>query len=415
MYDWANSTYSLTITTAIFPIYFNAVTSTEQTGSVLTFWGISLANTVWYSYALSASFLLVALVNPLFSGVSDYSGRRKQFLRFFMSLGAFSCIALYWFDSTTIGLGLILFSLATIGYAGSLVFYNAYLPDIAPANEIERISARGFSYGYVGSVLLLIFSLLIIQYPSVFSLPEGTMPARLSFALVGIWWLAFGSYSLSGLPSDTSSHFSMRWIVNGYQEILTVRRRIQHAPAVRDYLLGMFFLSMGFQTIMYLASIFGSKELQIAESSLIAIILVIQLIAILGAFLLARLSFKVGNHMVLIIASIVSIGVCLAAFGLKTEWQFYILAVVVGLLMGGIQSLSRSTYAKMIPGKEENASYFSFYELVEKVGIVTGTLSYGLVEQLTGSMRNSALFLATYFILCILFLWRSRKKFILNF
>jgi MFS transporter, UMF1 family len=413
LYDWANSVYSLTITTAVFPIYYAAVTTKEDGSGMLDFFGISLQNTVWYSYTLSLAFLITVLLNPLLAGVSDYSGKRKWFLYFFAGVGSLSCCGLFLFTGANVGFGLCFFAFATFGYAGSLVFYNAYLPEIASESEMNRVSAKGFAWGYIGSVILLIVNLLIIQFPAWFGIPQGTLAARISFLMVGIWWLVFGWWAILGLPKDQKKSFRFAQLAQGYKEIQKVSKALINEGNILLYLAGFFFLSMGFQTIMYLATIFGSKELKIPESGLIGVVLIIQLIAIGGAYLIARIGERIGNLMVMQILSIACLLFCFAAYFIDSALQFYFLALAVGLIMGGLQSIARSTFSLFISGFKDHASYFSFYELVEKLAIVIGTASYGLIEQLSGSMRNSALFLGLYFILSfgLLFVLNRRKPF----
>jgi UMF1 family MFS transporter len=419
MYDWANSVYSLTITTAVFPIYFAAVTKAgavdvnSEGQSIVEFLGFKLPNSVLYSYSLSFAFLAIALINPLLSGIADYSGRKRSFMQFFAFLGAFSCSMLYFFTKDTLWIGVLFFVFATIGYAGSLVFYNAYLPEIATPDQYDRVSARGFSMGYIGSVLLLIVNIIMLKV-----LPnENGEAARLSFLTVGIWWFVFALYTFMNLPKGNSvvkDRNGESYLSKGYQEIAKVFSEILAEKRIRNFLIAFFFYSMSFQTIMYLASIFGSEELKIPESGLILTILIIQLVAIGGASLFAISSRKYGNVITLLMALGLCIVVCIAAYFVSSQNQFYALAFLVGLIMGGIQSLSRSTYSKLLPETKDHASYFSFYELIDKVGTALGTAIYGLIASLTGSMRNSIFALVVFFIIGILFLNTLRKMRTIN-
>jgi MFS transporter, UMF1 family len=413
MYDWANSVYSLTITTAVFPIYFAAVSKksaiavNEEGQSIVRFLGVELPNSVLYSYSLSFAFLAIALINPLLSGIADYSGKKKKFMQFFAFLGAVSCSALYFFNADTLWIGVLFFALATIGYAGSLVFYNAYLPEIATPDQYDRVSARGFSMGYIGSVLLLVVNIAMLQ-----TFADSGEAARLSFLSVGVWWLVFSIYTFMNLPAGNSvvkDRNGDSYLSKGYQEIKKVFSEVVKEKAIRNFLIAFFFYSMSFQTIMYLASIFGSEELKIPESGLILTILIIQLVAIAGAYLFSISSKKYGNIVTLLIALGLCLVVCVAAYLTTTAEQFYALAFLVGLIMGGIQSLSRSTYSKLLPDTKDHASYFSFYELTDKVGTALGTAIYGLIASLTGSMRNSIFALILFFIVGILFLSTLRK------
>jgi MFS transporter, UMF1 family len=417
MYDWANSVYSLTITTAVFPIYYGAVT---RAGAVrvegerywIDFFGLEVQNSVIYSFALSFAFVSIAFINPLLSGIADYSGKKKAFMKFFAWMGALACMALMFFDAAHIWVGLVFFVIATVGYAGSLVFYNAYLPEIATSDQFDKVSARGFSMGYIGSVLLLVVNILMLQKPSWFGLADEGQAARISFLTVGLWWLGFSMYSFLGLPKDLSvKNEGQQMLSKGYQEVNKVFRQLIQMPRLRNFLLGFFFYNMSFQTIMYLASIFGAEELHIPTSGLIATILIIQLIAILGAYLFTLSSKRFGNIYTLIFALFFALVITICAYLVQTANQFYLLAVLVGLIMGGIQSISRSTYSKLLPAEtKDNASFFSFYELTDKVGTALGTAVFGLANALTGNMRDSLFPLFVFFIVGLFFLNKIKKE-----
>ena len=406
MYDWANSVYSLTITSAIFPTYYNAVTQTAGRGDLVNFFGFEIINSVLYSYALSFSFLVVAVILPLLSGIADYSGRKKLFMKIFAYIGAVSCINLFFFVGDNIEWGIIFSVLASIGYSGSLVFYDSFLPEIASFKRYDMVSARGFSYGYIGSVLLLILNLVMITYPGWFGLPEGSMPARFSFLLVGVWWIGFSQITFKHLPSSTfTEKIRGEYLTKGYQEIKKVFRSLRNLPNLRKYLLSFFFYNTGVQTIMYLAVLFGTKELAMEDDKLIMTILIIQLVAIGGSFLFAKVSSMYGNKFSLLVMVVIWVGVCISAYYVYTDNQFFILAFVVGMVMGGIQSLSRATYSKLIPSNTiDHASYFSFYDVTYNIAIVVGTFAYGVVEHITGSMRNSSIALGVFFVIGLVFL-----------
>jgi UMF1 family MFS transporter len=407
MYDWANSVYTLTITTAVFPIYFTAVTTRSDGNDLIPFLWMSKSSSVVYTYSLSFAFLLTSLLSPLLSGIADYGGIKKLFMKFFVYVGSLSCMALYFFDSNSVSLGIFCFITASIGYAGSLVFYNAFLPEIATPDRFDRLSAKGYSLGYIGSVILLIANLVLIQQPGWFNIPNGTLPARISFLMVGIWWLGFSFYSFAYLPeSSFNKKLEAKYLSKGFYELKKVFIEVKESIRLKSFLIAFFFYSMGFQTIMYLASIFGSKELKLPEGNLIAVLLLIQLIAIGGASLFIYSARKLGNFQTLTLAVFACIFVCIAAYFVHSEVQFYALAVIVGIMMGGLQSLSRSSYSKLLPETTDHASYFSFYEFTEKTGIVLGTATYALVEDFTGSMRNSILGLILFFALGLLFLMK---------
>jgi UMF1 family MFS transporter len=411
MYDWANSVYTLTITTAIFPIYFNAITLQPDGSDLIPFLWMTKKSAVVYTYSLSIAFLLISILSPLLSGIADYGGIKKKFMKFFVYLGSLSCMGLYFFDADHLSLGIILFICASIGYAGSLVFYNAFLPEIATPDQFDRISARGYSLGYIGSVILLIINLLVIQQPQWFGLEKGTLPVRLSFLMVGIWWLGFSFYPLAYLPSgSTRSGLESKVLLKGFRELKKVFLEVLSNSYLTFFLAAFFFYSMGFQTIMYLAGLFGAQELKLSEANLIGIMLVTQLIAVAGAYLFVWMSKKTGNIITLTMAIIICIVVCVVAYYITTGMQFYAVAVVIGVVMGGIQSLSRATYSKLLPPTTDNASYFSFYEFTEKVGIVIGTASYAVITDITGSMRNSIFALIAFFVIGLIFLINISRK-----
>ena len=406
MYDWANSSYLLVISSTIFPIYYNGVTRSAFGGEVVRFFGTEITNTVLYSYSISVAFLLVALLSPVLSGIADYGGRRKFFLKFFTYLGAISTISLYWFTGDNIEYGICISILAGVGYSGSLVFYNAFLPEITKHSDYDKLSAKGYAYGYIGSVLLLIISFIVISFYQKLGFDVKTDAVRFSFLLVGFWWLGFAQYSFAHLPiGNSGNNTDERLLTKGVKEIGLVFRMLSELKTMKLFLLAFFLYSTGVQTVMHLAAIFGEKELKLEALKLIVTVTIIQIVAILGAYLFAAISKRYNNGISILFMLIIWIGVCIYAYLVQNEYQFYGLAFVVGVVMGGIQSMSRSTFSKLIPNQSiDNTSYFSFYDVIEKLSIVVGTFSFGFVEYLTGSMRNGTLALMVFFILGVLVL-----------
>ncbi len=400
MYDWANSVYSLVITSAIFPVYYQAVTTGVDGNDTVIFFGFPIVNSVLYSYALSFSFLLIAPLLPLLSGMADYSGNKKFYMRLFVMIGSFGCMGLLLFEGPNIEWGILCSMLASVGYAGSVVFYDAFLPEIVTEDRIDATSARGYSMGYYGSVALLVINLLMIMNWSTFGFPSEGTATRFAFLMVGLWWMGFAQYTFLNLPEQRRVSSRQRLLFNGYHELAKVWKSMTHHPDLRRYLMAYFFFNMGVQTVMYLAATFGSKELQLPADKLILTVLIIQFVGAIGAHLFAWVSNRRGNKQALMIMIGIWIGICGLAYFTVTEYQFYVVATLVGIVMGGIQSLSRATYAKLIPQTSiDHASYFSFFDVTFNLSIVFGTFSYGLIEQLTGSMRNSTLALATFFVI----------------
>ncbi len=406
MYDWANSVYNLVINTAIFPIYYTAVTKSIGNGDKVTFFSIEIVNSVLYSYALSFSYLISAIILPLLSGIADYTGRKKVFLKAFTYMGATACMAMFFFTGDTLEWGIFCVVFACLGYSSGLVFYDAFLPEIASEKETDRVSGLGYAYGYFGSALMMIVSLVLIQKWEIFGFEAKSMATRTVFLLVGVWWVAWAQIPFRKLPDNVFDRKPTgKILLNGYREIRKVFSALKELRDMKLYLIAFLFFNMGVKTVMLLATLFGAKELQMESGQLITVLLIIQFLGVAGSLLFARLSEKKGNKYSLTVMILIWIGVCLFAYIITEAYQFYIIAVLVGLVMGGIQALSRATFSKLIPKEsEDHASFFSFFDVTFHLSIVLGTFSYGLIEQLTGSMRNSTLALATFFILGLAFL-----------
>jgi MFS transporter, UMF1 family len=406
MYDWANSAYNLVITSTIFPAYYNAITTVkDETGNILNhkvqFLGKEFESASLYNYSIAFAYLVIALISPILSSIADYKGNKKSFMQFFCYLGSVACCILFWFKKETLGLGIMCAILAAIGYCGSLVFYNSYLPEVAEEADRDRVSAKGFAYGYTGSVLLQLICFLFVLKPELFGIKDESFAPRLSFLLVGIWWFGFAQITFARLAKSipATPNKSKNIFTNGFNELHKVWQEVKLLPVLKRYLFAFFFYSMGVQTVMLAATLFGSQVLGLPTSKLIICILLIQIIAIAGAYIMAKLSQRFGNIRVLIFVVFLWIGICIIAYFITTDIEFYFVAVLVGLVMGGIQSLSRSTYAKIMPETRDTASFFSFYDVTEKIAIVIGMFSFGFIQDITGNMRNSIIGLILFFVL----------------
>jgi MFS transporter, UMF1 family len=424
-YDWANSVYNLVISSAIFPIFYDNVTTSfflenynklngtsfesvpEGVQVTVEFFGFQMSSSVLISYVLSASFLLVSILSPMLSGVADFSGNKKRFMQFFCYLGALSCISLYWFNPAQLEIGMISIFLASIGFWNSLVFYNAYLPEIAEPKDHDRISARGFSMGYFGSMILLVICLSMIMF-------IDKSYTSLSFILVGVWWIGFSQITYRVLPNNVYKRKKESGVIwKGFKELRKVFKEFKTIKPLRRYLYAFFFFNTGVQTVMLMAVIFAKKEISWPEGAgdtgLIIAILLIQILGAGGAFLMSRVSEKIGNINTLSISVAIWIFVCVAAYIVQSPSQFYVLAAFVGLVMGGVQALARSTYSKLLPETEDHASYFSFYDVTEKIGIVVGTFTFGFLEATLGSIRYSVISIAVFFIVGLILLFLVPK------
>lgn len=417
MYDWANSVYNLVITSTMFPAYYEEVTRGDSGTGMVRFLGRDFVNTALYNYALGFAFLIVAILSPILSSIADFKGNKKHFMRFFAILGSISCSMLFFFRGENLNLGIGMIILACIGFWGSLVFYNSYLPEIAAEEDRDRISAKGFSMGYIGSVILQLVCFVILFNKEWFGFTTGEA-LRSSFLLVGIWWFLFSLIPLAILPitPKTERKSKHNVLANGFFELKKVWHQVMQMPVLKRYLTSFFFYNMGVQTVMLAATLYGKSELGIPVNNLIIAILLIQLVAIAGAFTISKISSMIGNIQTLMIVVALWIVLCYVGYLIPKGgiYEFYGLAVAVGFVMGGIQSLSRSTYSKLMPKTKDTTSFFSFYDVTEKIAIVIGMFSFGLITELfNGSQRNSVLALMGFFAIGLVFLWhtlRTQKK-----
>lgn len=416
-YDWANSVYNLVISSAIFPIYYGALFKIKGITSV-QFLGFELKNTALISFVTAFAFLIVAVMSPLLSGIADFAGNKKRFMQFFCYLGALSCIGLSFFTLENLYFGIVCFFFGLIGFWGSLVFYNSYLPDIAYTKDQDKLSAKGYSLGYIGSVILLLFNLAMVMKPEWFGIlgEDAAMKAmQYSFISVGIWWIVFSQYTFYYLPKNTiNNKITKNVFFNGFKELKKVWLQLSENIVLKKYLNSFFVYSMAVQTVMLVATYFGEQEIlwksdSERTSGLIISILVIQIVAVLGAILTSKLSEKIGNIKTLIIINSIWVVICICAFFVTLPIHFYITAGFVGLVMGGIQSLSRSTYSKLLPETNDSTSFFSFYDVAEKIGIVIGMAIFASIDQISGSMRNAIVFLALFFIVGVFLLMNVQR------
>lgn len=413
-YDWANSVYALVISSSIFPLFYGALFRIEdKEGWEIA--GVYIPSESIISYITALGFIIIAFISPVLSGVADYLGNKKFFLKLFCTIGSISCMMLYFFTLEHIYLGLFFYLLALIGFWGSLVFYNSYLPDIAHKEQQDAISAKGFSLGYIGSVLLLLVNLAMIMNYSLFGFANEIEAMRWSFIMVGVWWIGFSQITYRRLPEFRNSNKIEKSTLSlGIKELRKVYIQIKTDKVIKTYLTAFFIYSMAVQTIMIIAAYFGEKEIAWNDAShrttgLIVSILLIQLVAVLGAIITSKLSKKLGNFKTLIVINCIWILICIYAYTISTPLQFYITATFVGLVMGAIQSLSRSTFSKLIPLQKDTTSFFSFYDVTEKIGIVIGMLMYGLITQLTGKVQNAILFLVVFFIIGTIYLLKVNR------
>jgi MFS transporter, UMF1 family len=416
-FDWANSAYSLVITVAIFPIYFIAMTTTrdpntkEVISTTVNFFGWTVENSALYAYCNAFAYLVMAALSPVLSGIADYGGYRKRFMRFFTTVGALACISLFFFKGMgTLWIGVFGFILATIGFAGGIVFYNSFLPVITTDDRFDEVSAKGYSYGFIGSVILLVLNLIVILNFKFFGFSESAKATQVAFVMVGLWWIGFAQIPFQRLPNDTAQgRVGKQLVRRGHKELGRAWQVIKRHPMTVSFLISFFLFNAGVQTILLMASTFAEKELEFSSSELIATILVLQIVAIGGAYLFSKISKARSNKFSLMLMLVIWVIICIIGYTIQKgdDVQFYLLAVAVGIVMGGTQSLARSTYAKFLPeNTPDTASFFSFYDVMDKTSTTSGLFIFGLVEQLTGGMQQSILALVAFFVLSMLALSR---------
>ena len=403
MFDWANSVYYLIISTAIFPVYFTGIVDDR-----LSILGLSFTDTSLLAFCITSVYLVLAFFSPILSGIADYGGNKKLFLLVFTFMGSIACTCLWGFQGMdTIWIGIGGYALATIGAAGGLVFYNAFLPEIVSEDRYDAVSARGFAFGYIGSVILLVINLIMIEKYEVFGFSDKAAASRIAFVTVGLWWMGFAQYTIRNLPGSTAPKPIWKTIGKGYAEIRKVVRALKGQADLKNFLMSFLFYNAGVQTVIYMATVFADKELHFETADLILLVLLIQLIGAVGAYFFAWISRIYRNKIALTATLLIWLAICVFASFVADKAQFYIIGMLVGLVLGGVQSLSRASYAKIIPRQTtDTTSYFSFYDVVEKCSIVIGTFSFGIIENITGSMRMSALALGIFFLTGIVLLWR---------
>jgi MFS transporter, UMF1 family len=406
-FDWANSAYSLVITVAIFPPYFYSIAD-----DMVKIGAFELKDTTLFTWSISLAYLIIAIISPILSGIADYGGRKMYFMRIFTVMGSLACMTMLFFTGmATLWLGVIAFMLATIGFAGGIVFNNAYLPQIASRAFFDRVSAKGYIYGFIGSVILLLINLLVIIKYEWFGFSSGKQATPVAFVMVGLWWLGFAQIPFRRLPPDTAPKDEENLVTRGYRELRNAWNILRRDRYAKLFLVSFFLYNAAVQAVLFLASTFADKELHFDLDNLILLILILQIVAIGGAWLFSRVSDRLGNRISIGMMLLLWTIICFLAYSVDTGLQFYILAGGVGLVMGGTQSLSRSTYAKFLPeATKDNASFFSFYDVMDKTSTVFGTFLFGLVEVLTGNMRTSILALSVCFLLSLIVLYFVRVR-----
>jgi MFS transporter, UMF1 family len=389
MYDWANSAFATTIMAAVLPIYYRNVAGANLgEGVAAQYWG--------YTQSLAA--LLIVFLAPILGAIADYSSSKKQFLRFFAYMGMIASALLALVGEGDYLLASVFVIIGTIGYSGGNSFYDAFLPEIAPEKEIDRISARGYAFGYIGGGLLLLVNLAMIMKPELFNLPNDIVATKLSFLSVALWWFIFSIPMFRNVKEKKNDVEKMNgnYVTIGFKRVGSTLREISKYKQVMTFLFAFWFFNDGISTIIKMATIYGA-EIGIGTNELISALLITQFVGIPCAFFFGYLAKKIKAKNALYIALWTYVFITILGYFMTTALHFYLLAICVGLVQGGAQALSRSIFGSMVP-KHKQAEFYGFYGISAKFSAIFGPAVFAFVGYLTGSNRIGIMSLVVFFI-----------------
>ncbi len=400
LYDWANSAFSTTVVTVFLGPYLTGLIEAQVgKNGTFTLLGIPIAAGSFFPYCVSLSVLLQVFVLPILGAIADYSNFKKRMMLFCAAVGAISTIGLFFITGSMFVWGGVLFIIANVAFGASIVFYNAFLPDIASEDLRDKVSSRGWALGYAGDGLLLLINLIF--YILMDKAGQGALAARINLASAGVWWLAFGYISISRLHERGAHHqlpAGENYVSIGFKQLGHTLREIRKYPMTLRYLLAYLLYNDGIQTVIVVSATFGQQELNMSLSDLSLLILMVQIVGIFGALGFGRLAERLGAKRTIVITLIVWAGVSIwAKLSLNSVAEFWVLGVVIALVLGGSQALSRSLYSQMIPRAQE-AEFFSFYEISDKGTSWIGPFLFGFVSQVSNSMRTALFSLIVLFV-----------------
>mgnify|MGYP002713173932 FL=1 len=417
MYDWANSAFSTTIGTVFLAPYVAALarSAAEAAGTeTVSFLGIPVAPDSFLPYMISLSVFMQVLFLPILGAIADYSHMRKSMMRLFATIGAISTILMFFVSGSLWWLGGVLYVLANLTFGAAIVFYNAYLPDIASEEERDRVSSYGWAMGYLGGGILLALNLAFYLFAEDIGVPE-TLAIRINLASAGIWWLGFSFITWKRLRSRQASRAlpeGETYVRIGFKQLRKTISEIKNFPETLKFLGAYFLYNDGIQTVIAVSSTFAAAPLiqgglEQSTTTLTSVILMIQFMAFGGALLWGKLAKWMGAKQSVVLSLVIWSGVVIYAYGgLKGDnvtTQFFVLGAFIALVMGGSQAISRSLFAQMIPDGQE-AEYYSFYEISERGTSWIGPLVFGLANQIFGSLRPALLSLIFFFVMGLIIL-----------
>jgi UMF1 family MFS transporter len=390
MYDWANSAYQTTVIAAVFPIYYIRVAAAgvEEADA--------LARLAWAS---AIAICIVALVAPLLGAIADYAAVKKRLLGVFMGIGVASCFAMFWITEGEWMFALAVFIIGNVGVAGSIVFYESLLPHLVGTDDLDRVSSAGYAIGYLGGGVLLAINLLLIQRPGLFGLADAGIATRVAFVSVGVWWLAFSlplflrvpepRALATATPEPVSFSRGLARLVQTFRELRKYRQALIFLAAFLVY-------NDGIQTMIRMATSYG-QTIGLDSGAMITALLLTQFIGVPAAFAFGALASRIGPKRGIFIGLAVYAGITVLGYYMTTSAHFYALAVLVGLVQGGTQALSRSLFASMIP-RHKSSEFFAIFSVFERYAGVLGPVIFGAVVASTGSGRSAILAILIFFI-----------------
>lgn len=397
MYDWANSAFATTIMAAVLPVFYYDVAAKNLDRTTAS---------AFYGYSQSIAMVCVAILAPILGALADYSNSKMKFLRFFAYMGMIASVLLAFVGEGDYLLASFLLIIGTIGFSGSNVFYDAFLPEIAPEEDIDRISTRGYAFGYIGGGLLLVINLAMIMKPGLFFLPNTLIATQLSFASVGVWWFLFSIPMFRNVKERKleTRKISGSYIGIGFKRLKETFKEINQFKNLLVFLIAFWLYNDGISTIIKMATIYG-RDIGIGSTDLIAALLITQFVGIPFAFLFGWIAKKINPKRALYIALWTYVIIIIFGYFMQTALHFYLLAITVGFVQGGSQALSRSIFGSMVP-KNRHAEFFGFYGISAKFSAIFGPFVFALVGQLTGSSRLGIVSLLIFFLVGMLLLKR---------